>query len=154
MFWRRFAARPDQVGAARHWLAEILPRGHPCRDAGVEVISELVTNSVLYGSTGPQAEVRVFVQLLSGRRVYLAVTDTGGTDERSPTVKNAGHTAVGGRGLAIVARLSARLSWLPIDAGHQVRVLLDPAVLQPEPPSPGVPDLDAFLTIDDRLGDV
>lgn len=148
VFRREFGACAEQVADARHWLAGLLPVDHPCRDAGIEVISELVTNAVLHGSPDADATVWASVRLLPGRWVHLVVTDTGRPDRDCPTIQNPDRDVLSGRGLAIVARLAASLSWTRHGTGHKVNALLDPAT-HPEPAED--PDLDGYLAIDDQL---
>jgi anti-sigma regulatory factor (Ser/Thr protein kinase) len=73
-------------------------------DAGL-VLSELISNALRHASPLPGGTLEVSWTLRSGS-VKVAVSDGGGGD--MPKVNEPGNSAVGGRGLGIVDRLSLR----------------------------------------------
>ena len=97
---RSFRARPDQVGEARRFLAQVLGDCPSAPDA-VACLSELVTNSVLY-SNSRRAKGRFIVRACprpAGLRVEVE-------DEGGPWEQRQGHNDQRGRGLAIVDALA------------------------------------------------
>ncbi len=92
-------------GTARRWLREQLASNASSTEvelADLELcLSELVSNAVLHAGT----DCRVQVTLRSGR-VRVAISD--GDTRRLPTMQAYDETAVTGRGLHLVERLSAR----------------------------------------------
>ena len=73
-------------------------------DAGL-VISELTSNALRHATPLPGGTVRVAWRLHNDR-VEIAVSDGGG--QTVPEVNEPGSSAIGGRGLSIVERLSLR----------------------------------------------
>jgi anti-sigma regulatory factor (Ser/Thr protein kinase) len=73
-------------------------------DAGL-VLSELISNALRHGTPLPDATVRV-AWWLDGDCLEIAVSDGGGPTV--PAVNEPGSSAIGGRGLGIVDRLSLR----------------------------------------------
>jgi anti-sigma regulatory factor (Ser/Thr protein kinase) len=73
-------------------------------DAGL-VLSELISNALRHGAPLPDATVRVSWQL-DDDCLEIAVSDGGGPTV--PAVNEPGSSAIGGRGLGIVDRLSLR----------------------------------------------
>ena len=78
-------------------------------DAGL-VLSELISNALRHATPLAGANVRVAWRL-SGDCVEIAVSDGGGPTV--PEVNEPGSSAVGGRGLGIVERLSLRWGVYP-----------------------------------------
>jgi anti-sigma regulatory factor (Ser/Thr protein kinase) len=88
------------------------------------VVSELVTNALEHGFTGIPATVRIWLSS-DGGRVAIHVWDA---SPQPPVLKDAGAEADSGRGLMIVAALTAdwgctaadtgKVVWAVIDAGH------------------------------------
>jgi anti-sigma regulatory factor (Ser/Thr protein kinase) len=92
-----FRGEPDQVSQARREVARYL-KGCPAAEDAELVISELVTDAVLYsGSRHGMLTVR---SERYPRYAWLEVTDAGG--DWQP-----GSDSDGGRGLAIVAAVAA-----------------------------------------------
>jgi anti-sigma regulatory factor (Ser/Thr protein kinase) len=98
----------SSVGVARRHLVGDL------REAGVDdatacdaglVISELISNALRHATPLPGGTVRVAWRLHNDR-VEIAVSDGGGPTV--PEVNQPGSSAIGGRGLGIVERLSLR----------------------------------------------
>jgi anti-sigma regulatory factor (Ser/Thr protein kinase) len=125
------AARPEQVRQARRYVAATLGPEHPCLYAATEVVSELATNAIVYGSAGEDATIKVRVRLLRRGRVRLVVIDRGGTGH-TPGIRRPGGGEVNGRGLLIVNALACRWDWAPHRSGHKIRVLLDPSCPGPD----------------------
>ena len=121
----RIPANREQVQIARRHTRIVLGEEHPCIDAALIVVSELVTNAIVHGST-EGAPVLLRVWPLPRSRVVVTVTDRGGGTGDVPRlqVDAKGHTS--GRGLFIVGALAARWSIRQVGKGHRVRVLLSP----------------------------
>lgn len=81
-------------------------------DAGL-VLSELVSNALRHATPLPGGTVKVSWDL-SADAVLIAVSDGGA--ESFPRVNEPGNSALGGRGLGIVARLSQRWGVLRDDS--------------------------------------
>ena len=73
-------------------------------DAGL-VLSELISNALRHATPLPGAAVRVSWRL-DGDSIEIAVSDGGGPT--APVASEPGGSAIGGRGLGIVERLSMR----------------------------------------------
>ena len=69
------------------------------------VLSELMSNAIRHAEPLPGARVRLCWKL-AGRSLEIAVTDGGGQTEPYPV--STPPSAVGGRGLSIVGKLSRR----------------------------------------------
>jgi anti-sigma regulatory factor (Ser/Thr protein kinase) len=118
-----FPGLPEHVRTARKFTSWVLGDRHPCAEVTVQLISELVTNSVQHSdSAGPEGTIGVTV---SGTltRVTVEVADAGGV--QAPQVRlGEDLDAEGGRGLQLVAALSSewgfqetaadRLTWFTI----------------------------------------
>jgi len=98
----------SSVGVARRQLIGDLARAGVFEttacDAGL-VLSELISNALRHGAPLPDATVRVSWQV-DGDCLEIAVSDGGGPTV--PAVNEPGSSAIGGRGLGIVDRLSLR----------------------------------------------
>jgi anti-sigma regulatory factor (Ser/Thr protein kinase) len=98
----------SSVGVARRRLmADLADAGvfeTAACDAGL-VLSELVSNALRHATPLPDATVRVAWRL-DGDCLEIAVSDGGGPTV--PAVNQPGSSAIGGRGLGIVDRLSLR----------------------------------------------
>lgn len=99
---------PSSVGAARRRLIDNLHAAGVCEtpvcDAGL-VLSELVSNALRHATPLPGGTVKISWDL-TAETVLIAVCDGGG--ESFPKVREPAGSALGGRGLGIVARLSLR----------------------------------------------
>jgi two-component sensor histidine kinase len=98
----------SSVGVARRRLmSELADAGvleATACDAGL-VLSELISNALRHATPLADATVRVTWRL-DGDCLEIAVSDGGGPTV--PAVNEPGHSAIGGRGLGIVDRLSLR----------------------------------------------
>ena len=98
----------SSVGVARRRLmADLADAGvfeTTACDAGL-VLSELISNALRHARPLPDATVRVAWRL-DGDCLEIAVSDGGGPTV--PAVNEPGNSAIGGRGLGIVDRLSLR----------------------------------------------
>jgi len=98
----------SSVGVARRRLvADLADAGvfeTTACDAGL-VLSELISNALRHATPLPNASVRVAWRL-DGECLEIAVSDGGGPTV--PAVNEPGSSAIGGRGLGIVDRLSLR----------------------------------------------
>jgi len=73
-----FPARPEQVSAARRFVASLLA-GAPVADDVILCVSELAGNCVSHSVSGyPGGTFTVRVELYDGDYVWLEVTDQGG----------------------------------------------------------------------------
>jgi serine phosphatase RsbU (regulator of sigma subunit)/anti-sigma regulatory factor (Ser/Thr protein kinase) len=99
----RLSAREDTAARARDLAASLLRRWHTtgqAQDSALLVISELVTNAVLFG-TGP-VTVRL---VLAGNHLTCEVGDTG---NGRPRLRRTGPLDDSGRGLQVVHKLTTR----------------------------------------------
>jgi serine/threonine-protein kinase RsbW len=104
-WWREFRGTRDQVREVRHWIQGLLPGGEPL-DELTEIASELATNTLLHTNSGLRG-AGFGVQLAwSPSRLRVAVGDMG-SDSEPVIVPASDEPGEGGRGLWIVARLSA-----------------------------------------------
>jgi anti-sigma regulatory factor (Ser/Thr protein kinase) len=98
----------SSVGVARRRLiADLADAGvfeSTACDAGL-VLSELISNALRHATPLPNASVRVAWRV-DGECLEIAVSDGGGPTV--PAVNKPGSSAIGGRGLGIVDRLSLR----------------------------------------------
>ena len=112
-----FPPSPASVGAARRFASSVL------RSWGMDeveddlrlVVTELATNAVLHARTDFTVSVA-----LDGGRVRVGVTDGVSTRPRAPRHPGHGHTdheATTGRGMAMIAALSASWGVDPAGAG-------------------------------------
>ncbi len=109
---RAFPAAPDQVSAARRFLAGLID-GFPAADDALLCLSEVATNAIQHSrSARPGGRFTVRATYALGR-VRIEVEDDGG-----PWQPQGRHHDHGGRGLAI---LSALTRWdITSGNGHRV----------------------------------
>jgi anti-sigma regulatory factor (Ser/Thr protein kinase) len=99
----------ERARAARAFVSAILGPGHPCGDVAVLLVSEIFSNSVRHSGSAAPGEM-VTVAVISGDGVVrVEVTDRAGAG--TPELRPAGRDAESGRGLQLVADLSARWGW-------------------------------------------
>jgi len=103
------AGRAERARAARRFVGEVLGPGHPCGDVAVLLVSEVFGNSVRHSSSGAAGETVTVAVIAGGGIVRVEVTDRAGPG--TPELRAAGGDAEGGRGLQLVAGLSARWGW-------------------------------------------
>jgi anti-sigma regulatory factor (Ser/Thr protein kinase) len=110
----------SSVGLARRWLVSDLADAgvseSPVADAGL-VLSELISNALRHATPLSGGTVKVSWDLNS-ESVLVAVRDGGA--ETVPRVHETTGSALGGRGLGIVARLSQRWGVLAGDGGESI----------------------------------
>lgn len=97
-----FPARPDQVGAARQFLAAILTAFPAAADA-VLCLSELASNAVLHSRSSREGGMFTVRATLDAALLRVEVRDEGG-----PWNHHGQSDAQRGRGLAIVGHLAPR----------------------------------------------
>jgi serine/threonine-protein kinase RsbW len=96
---------PESARRARAVVSRVLGPDHPAAQAAVACVSELAANAISHTRSGlPGGTFTVSVHD-SGDAVRIAVTDTGGNTR--PRVRRPRPASTRGRGLAIVAALSA-----------------------------------------------
>lgn len=102
----RYGRRRDAVAGARRQARTLAGRWGfaGVADDVVGVVGELVANAVVHGRTGRGSYVEVSYRM-AGRRLRIEVRDAAGG---VPEPREADELAEDGRGLAIVAALSAR----------------------------------------------
>jgi anti-sigma regulatory factor (Ser/Thr protein kinase) len=109
---------PDPGSACadgRRFVAECLRRWNmPRRTADVAVLltSELIANAVRHGPPAGFLQVEA-----THDRVRIEVSDSSSVP---PAIITPGAAAVGGRGLVLIDRLSARWGWTPQPPGKTV----------------------------------
>ncbi|MGH8889921.1 MAG: ATP-binding protein [Acidothermaceae bacterium] len=102
----RVAARPSSVAAVRSTLrGDLAMLPEPVREDVALVASELLGNAMRHGSSLADGQLAISWEV-DAAGVEIAVTDGGGPTE--PTVEEPAPTEIGGRGLSIVATLSAQ----------------------------------------------
>ena len=103
-----FASDPACVWEAREMVRRALSEhGQHCLvGAALQVVSELVTNSIVHGCIG--AEITLTVKRLGFRTVYI---DVAGRSEGRPTLRSSDLSEEGGRGLLLVDLLAQRWGW-------------------------------------------
>ena len=114
---------PESAGAARKWLYEVLVADHSCiaEDAAL-LTSELIANAIRHSysglpiNEGQPGRVTVIVLALAAG-VRIEVIDAGSNSE--PRLVDVGPGATSGRGLHMVAELSARWGSEIIDDEHR-----------------------------------
>ncbi|HKN94853.1 MAG TPA: ATP-binding protein [Thermoleophilaceae bacterium] len=98
---------PAAVGAARHAIEELADQEQlPRRDDLRLLVSELVTNSILHGSAGPENHLQLHVER-PDHSVRVEVCDEGGgwsESARSPSLDS--DEPAGGWGLMLVGALA------------------------------------------------
>lgn len=107
---RTFRGEPHQVPLMRDFVGGCLSGRrfpHATVDDILVCATELATNAVLHSRSGrPGGHFTVEIAIRAGQSVYVAVKDAGG-DWTSPGSAMDDYDAEGGRGLLVVAALSA-----------------------------------------------
>ena len=119
----RFLRHPDQVAAARRFVAELLARGSDARETARLLVSETVTSMLdkaPYGRGDGSFELACAVD---GRRLHVEVSDDGGPARLRRRVH---HVHRGqGRGLQLVQALASRWGVREDVAGRTIWFELD-----------------------------
>jgi len=103
------AGLAERARVARTFVGAVLGPGHPCGDDAALLVGELFGNSLRHSRSGAPGEtITVAVRVRDGV-VRVEVTDRVGPGV--PELHEAGQDAEGGRGLGLVAALSARWGW-------------------------------------------
>jgi anti-sigma regulatory factor (Ser/Thr protein kinase) len=98
---------------ARRWLRDEITTAPPdLRDTAALLVSELVTNAVLYGR--PAVTARMWQ---ADGTVEVVVTDDGETIPDTPDGTRPDPRRTGGRGLFVVAELAAEWGIQPLQPG-------------------------------------
>jgi serine/threonine-protein kinase RsbW len=121
---RDFIGRPDQVRAARRFVAQLIPRAGVTTVAQL-LVSEAVTNALLHSASG--REGGVFRISCSVDRGVLRVSVRDGGAPTPPRRRVHGLESVTGRGLELFDALAARWGVEGGPAGRTVwfELLLD-----------------------------
>jgi anti-sigma regulatory factor (Ser/Thr protein kinase) len=98
---RRFAARPDLVGAARSFIST-LPLSGSAAETAALLVSELATNAVKHAGTDFEVCVKV------DRAVRVQVRDF---SSHAPVLRAERLAAENGRGLQILDALASAWGW-------------------------------------------
>lgn len=113
----------DVRQAVAHWM-ETLGYDRPSRDAFLTAVTEAVTNAVLHGSPGGEADefsVRAF--RAAGEKLAVEVIDCGpGLSARDTSPPMPGPDAVHGRGLPLMREFTDQVEYLPTGSGLCVRL--------------------------------
>jgi len=120
---RVFPGRPDQVGAARGFVAAALDPMMPCYDAACLLTSEAVTNALLHSASGSEAGTVLVSWRLRNGRLRVEIHDDGGTLDPHRRVHHV--ESVTGRGFDLFEALSSgwgfdgdpsgRVVWFELD---------------------------------------
>jgi anti-sigma regulatory factor (Ser/Thr protein kinase) len=103
------AGRAERARVAREFVGAVLGPGHPCGDVAVLLVSELFGNSVRYSRSGAPGQTVTVAVTTGGGMVRVEVADRSGPG--APELRPAGGDVEGGRGLGLVAALTARWGW-------------------------------------------
>lgn len=108
--------RHDQARAARVFTSAALSPHHPCAATAALLVSELVTNSMLYSDSRLPGGTITITVTGSPACARVEVRDAGGASV--PAVQDNGDgLAEGGRGLRLVSDLAARWGYRREPAG-------------------------------------
>ena len=100
------AGRAERPRVARAFVGGVLGPGHPCGDDAALLVSELFGNSVRHSRSGAAGGTVTVAVSAGDGIVRVEVTDRSGPE--APELRSAGADAEGGRGLQLVAGLTAR----------------------------------------------
>jgi anti-sigma regulatory factor (Ser/Thr protein kinase) len=102
---REFSGQPDQVAAARRYVASAIHAGGPARDVTRLLVSEAATNAVLHSASGDGGTFAV-EYLVSDHLLRVKVHDAGGPI--GPRRRIHDLESMTGRGLDLFEVLSDR----------------------------------------------
>jgi anti-sigma regulatory factor (Ser/Thr protein kinase) len=103
---RRFLRQPDQVAAARRFVAEALARGSEVRETARLLVSETVTSTLDQAPSGIGGGTFEIAYAFVGGRIRVEVSDDGGPARLRRRIH--GVQAESGRGLRLVQTLASR----------------------------------------------
>jgi anti-sigma regulatory factor (Ser/Thr protein kinase) len=126
---REFSGQPDQVAAARRFVATAIQAGGPARDVTRLLVSEAATNAVLHSASGEGGTFAVEYQV-SDHLLRVKIHDAGGPT--GPRRRIHDLESMTGRGLDLFDALSDRWGvdggpdgwtvWFELDlAGQEAR---------------------------------
>jgi anti-sigma regulatory factor (Ser/Thr protein kinase) len=112
-----FPGLPEHVRTARKFTGSLLGQGHPCVELAVQLVSELVANSVQHSeSAGPEGAIGV---IASGTLTSVTVEVADAGSVQMPHVRSSEDLdAEGGRGLQLVAALASEWGFRENAAGR------------------------------------
>lgn len=110
--------RPDQVGAARAFVTEVLGEAEPAMDVAVLLVSETVTNAVLHSNSRRPGGTVTITAVEAGEGLRIEVSDDG-SQLSAPVVKGDGCVN-GGHGLFLVQSLADQWGYLRDQSGTTV----------------------------------
>jgi anti-sigma regulatory factor (Ser/Thr protein kinase) len=120
---RVFPGRPDQVRAARGFVAAALDPEMPCYQAACLLTSEAVTNALLHSASGSKAGSVVVSWRVRDGRLRVEIRDEGGAGDPRRRVHHV--ESVTGRGFDLFEALSAGWGFDGGPAGRTVWFELD-----------------------------
>ena len=103
---RRAGGRAERTRVARAFAVGVLGPGHPCGDDAALLVSELFGNSIRHSRSGAAGGTVTVAVTAGDGLVRVEVTDR--SSPGAPELRSAGADAEGGRGLQLVAGLTAR----------------------------------------------
>jgi anti-sigma regulatory factor (Ser/Thr protein kinase) len=101
-------ALPEQVRAARAFVAAVLGQSHPHADVTLLLTSELVTNSVRHSGSAVPGGLMTVTVAACGEGVRVEVTDHSGDGVPVLHPADGGGQAEGSRGMQLVDTMAAR----------------------------------------------
>lgn len=110
-----FPGEFPSVSRARCLIAETLGDDHPHVDTAVLLVSECVTNSLLYSSSGNGGTVKVVTQAIPGG-IRVEIIDSGGPTVPWPRTDGSALSETG-RGLTLFTELATRWDFTSNRAG-------------------------------------
>ncbi|HTS99672.1 MAG TPA: ATP-binding protein [Streptosporangiaceae bacterium] len=110
--------RPEQVSAARSFVAKALGEADPATEVAVLLASETVTNAVLHSNSRRAGGTVTITAVEIGGGVRIEVADEG-SDLSAPVVKGNGCVS-GGHGLFLVQTLADQWGYLRDEYGTTV----------------------------------
>jgi anti-sigma regulatory factor (Ser/Thr protein kinase) len=102
---RRFPGRPEQIAAARRFVAAGLAAWPATQEAAVLLVSEVVTNAIMHSASGGQGGSLEVRYAFDDHEVYVEVLDAGGAT--APSWHAEQLEGIGGRGLGLVEALAS-----------------------------------------------
>jgi len=119
----RFLRHPDQVAAARRFVAEMLARGSEVRETARLLVSEIVTSMLDQAPHGRGHGAFEVACAVVGQRLHVEVSDDGGPARLRRRVHHV--RPAHGRGMQVVRSLASRWGVREDLAGRTVWFELD-----------------------------